>query len=200
MGRPLSSQRASLLIGDQLLKWVDTFMYLGVEFVLDSSLQVNCKKRIQKFMSSVSSVLQCKGFGYESVFAEILIRKCLPVLMYGLDCNMLDSKSVKIVTQAWNCAFRWLYSVGKYTSTRHFFDKHKTMSMKFLLDSGLMSFYASIHASNNCLLQKLMSHTFNDVHVRRISMRYDVSVYANVRDIKRSVRLKFAEYCDDGDS
>ena len=73
-------------------------------------------------MASVSSVLHFKSVGYENAFAEILIRKCLPVLMFGLDTVSLDSNSIKLVTQVWNCAFRWLYGVGKFTSTRHLFD------------------------------------------------------------------------------
>ena len=54
-------------------------------------------------MASVSSVLHFKSVGYENVFAEILIRKCLPVLMYVLDAVFLDSNSIKLATQVWNC-------------------------------------------------------------------------------------------------
>ena len=62
-------------------------------------------------MVSVSSMLNFKSVGYESVFAEILIRKCLPILMYGLDAVPLEINSNKLVTQVWKCAFRWLYGV-----------------------------------------------------------------------------------------
>ena len=61
------------------------------------------------------------------VFAEILIRKCLTFLMYGLDAVSLVNNSINLVTQVWNCAFRWLYGVGKFTSTRHLFDSHGTI-------------------------------------------------------------------------
>ena len=82
-------------------------------------------------MASVSSVLHFKSVGFENVFAEILIRKCLPVLMYGLDAVSFDNNSIKLVTQVWNCAVRWLYGLGKFTSTRHLFESHGTMSMSF---------------------------------------------------------------------
>ncbi len=189
------SHRAPLLIGDHGLNWVDTFIYLGVELSIGSCLQVNCKKPVQKFMSSISSVLQCKCLGYEYVFAEILIKKCLPILMYGLDFMLLDAISYKIVTQAWNCAFRWLYGVGKYTSTRHIFEQHHTMSMKFLLDSSLMSFYARILGTDNCLLHKLILHNFKDV--RYVFTRYNIFDYTNVQRIKGIIKLKFDEYCDE---
>ena len=89
-------------------------------------------------MAFVSSVLHFKSVGCENVFAEILIRKFLQVLMYGLAAVSLDSNSIKLVTQVWNCTFRWLYGVGKFTSTRHLFDSHGTMSMRFLLHCNVL--------------------------------------------------------------
>ena len=68
-------------------------------------------------MISVCLVLHFKSVGYENFFAEILIRKCFLGLRYGLDVP-LDSNSIKLVTQVWNCAFRWLYRVSKFISTR----------------------------------------------------------------------------------
>ena len=116
--------------------------------------------------------------------------------MYGLDCLLLDCESVKIVTQAWNCAFRWLYGVGKFTSTRGYFQSHGTMSMKFLLDSSLMSFYAGLLSSNNVLLKKLIMYSFSDKKIRSVFNSYDVYDCSDVCLIKHYVRLKFAEYCD----
>ena len=93
-------------------------------------------------MASVSLELHFKSISYESVFAEILIRKCLPVLMCGLDTASLDSTSIKLVTQVWNYTFRWLYGEGKFTFTRHLFDSHGTKSMRFLLHCNILSLYA----------------------------------------------------------
>ena len=59
-------------------------------------------------MASVSSLLHFKSVGNKSVFAEMFIRKYLPVLMYGFDDVSLDSNSIKLITQAWNSAFGWL--------------------------------------------------------------------------------------------
>ena len=56
-------------------------------------------------MVSVSSLLHFKSVGNKSVFVEMLIRKYLPVLMYGFDDVSLDSNSIKLITQAWNSAF-----------------------------------------------------------------------------------------------
>ena len=82
------------------------------------------------FSNDLALNIQLFRYGEECNCAEILIRKCLPFLTYGLDAVFLDSNSIKLVTQVWNCAFRWLYRVGQFTSTRHLFDNH-----------GILDFY-----------------------------------------------------------
>ena len=116
-----------------------------IDFVLGSSL----------FMASVSSVLHFKSVGYESVFADILIGKCLTVLMYDLDAVSLESNSIKLVTQVWNCGFRWLYGVGEFTSTTNLFDSHGPMYVIFLLQSNILALYACMQSTENDLLMKL---------------------------------------------
>ena len=46
-----------------------------------------------------------KATEYENVFSEILIRKCLPVLNYGLNCVFFDTNSFNVICKAWNIAF-----------------------------------------------------------------------------------------------
>ena len=147
---------AQMILDNKILKWRDNFIYLEIDFVLASSLNVCCENRITKFMAFVSLVLHFQSVGYKHVFTEILIRKFLPVLMYGLDAVSLDSNSIKLVTQVWNCAFRWLYGVGKFTSIRHFFDNHGTMSMRFLLYCNVLSLYACMQSTDDALLTKLL--------------------------------------------
>ena len=98
VGKPIC-KLAQMTLDNKILKWSDNFIYLGIDFVLGSSLNVCYKNRIRKFMASVSSVLHFESVRYEIVYAEILIRKCLPVLMYGLDAVSLDSNFIKLVTQ-----------------------------------------------------------------------------------------------------
>ena len=75
--------------------------------------------------------------GYEDVFATILIKKCLPILNYGLDCIVLNSYSFNVVSKSWNNACLWLFNYRKYDSTRWLFNDHNTMSMRYLLDLKL---------------------------------------------------------------
>ena len=136
-------------------------------------------------MASVSSVLHFKSVRYENVFAEILIRNCLLVLMYGLDAVPLDKNSIKLVTQVWNCAFRWLYGVGKFTSTRHLFDCHGTMSMRFLLLCNVLFLYACMQSTDNALLTKLFLYRYYDKKIQDLYASYDLTKFHDVFHIER---------------
>ena len=164
---------------------------------MGSSLNVCCKNRIRKFMASVSSVLHFKSMEYENVFAEILIRKCLPVLICGLDAVSLDSNSIKLVAQVSNYAFRWLYGVGKFTSSRHLFDSHGMMSIRFLLHSNVLSLYACMQSTNNVLLTKLFLYQYYNKKIQDLFASYDLTKFHNLFRIKRCGKTKFNEYCDD---
>ena len=84
-------------------------------------------------------MLRHKVTGYD-VFSEILIRKCLPVLDYGIDCVFLDTSFFNDISKAWNTAFRWLFSRKRFDSTRLLFLQCDTISAKYLLDLKLMCF------------------------------------------------------------
>ena len=151
-----------MMLDNEISTWSDNFIYLGIDFVLGSSLNVCCKNRFRKFMASVSSMLHFKSVKYENVYAEISIRKYLPVLIYRLDAVSLGSNSIKLVTQVWSCAFRWFYGVGKFTSTRHLFESHGTMSMRFLLHCNVLCLYACMQSTDNALLTKLYLYRYYD--------------------------------------
>ena len=72
-------------------------------------------------------------------------------LSYGLDSLVLDSRCSAVVTKAWNTAFRWLFNLRKFDSTRLVFQLFNTMSLKFMMDMRLMCMYNKLwfHSSNS---------------------------------------------------
>ena len=78
----------------------DWFVYLGVKFKFGLKSCVDYSLRCGRFLASVSGILQYKVMGYEDVFATILIKMCLPILNYGLDCIVLDLYSFNVVSKS----------------------------------------------------------------------------------------------------
>ena len=154
---------------------------------------MNCNERIHKFIASVCSVLQFKVKGYEIVFADIIVKKCLPILLYSLNCCMLNTSSINSVSQAWNMAFKCLYNLHKYNSTRLSLFSRNTMSMQHLLNSRIMTFYRQISCSGNKLLHnlRLLSHK----NIYNMHLTYDLHVNATAREIKLGIYNSFADYC-----
>ena len=173
IGIHISVKQPVLVLDGKVLIWTDSFCYLGVNLLVGSSLKVDCKPRIQKFISSVCSVLHHKVKGYGSIFADILIKKCLPVLTYGLECCILDSVSLNSVNRVWNMAFKWLFNLRKYDSTRLLFLSYNTMSLNYLLNFRSLSFFLALCCYDNKLVHNLLiSCVFNDKIVKNLFNEY----------------------------
>ena len=194
MSSSVRAQVQFLLVG-KVLPWVDRLKYLGIAFIVGKDYHLDCSERVRKFIATVSSELRFKRQSYEHIFADILIRKCLSVLFYGLDSCSLSYDVMKSVSKAWNMAFKWLFNMRKYDSTRLLFLSHNTMSMKILLDLKTLSFYATIYSTNNALINKFVKCSYS---VRQASFaQYGLSLCENVSGIKRSVTVynAFLGYC-----
>ena len=64
-------------------------------------LLADCSEWIQKFIAIVSSVLRLKLPGFEFMFADTFIKKCLLIPFYGMDCGILNSVMLKCLSKAW---------------------------------------------------------------------------------------------------
>ena len=181
------------LLQNRLLPWTDKFKYLGVTFVTNNGFQIDCSERVQKFIASVSSVLRLKTSGIEHMFVDLLIKKCLPILFYGLDCCTLSRTSLNSVSKAWNMSFKWLFNMRKYDSTRLLFLSNNTMSMKFLLDMKIMQFYRLLSNSKNTLIVNIM--LVNYAKIYDMFNMYGLSTCTNSQDINIAVYRHFLDYC-----
>ena len=118
-------------------------------------LTVDITNRLNKFYAAISSVLKDKLFGFERVYVHVLWSKFLPILFYGLNSMVINSSIVQAVTKAWNMAFRWIFGLRKFDSTKLLLRSCGIMSAKFLLHKRLLLFYNSIYSSNLCNLHNL---------------------------------------------
>ena len=89
VGRSRPDIGVQFLLENRVLPWVNKLKYLSIVFNTMRGLQVDCSERIQKFFATVSSVLGSKLPGFKFIFADILVKKCLPIFFYGMDCCIL---------------------------------------------------------------------------------------------------------------
>ena len=115
-------------------------------------LTIYITNRPNKFYAAISSVLKDKLFSFQRVYVHVLLSKCLPILFYGLNSMVINSSIVQAVTKAWKMAFKWIFGLRKFDSTRLLLQSCGTMSAKFLLHKRLLLFCNSIYLSNLCNL------------------------------------------------
>ena len=124
--------------------------------------------------------------------------------VYELDVVSLDSYSIKLVTQVWNCAFRWLYGVGKFTSTRHLFDNHGTMSMRFLLHCIIFCLY--MHACSLVIMLYWLNYFCFGIMIKRCRICMRLMIWLDFimcfifsivqkRSLMNIVMFSFNVYC-----
>ena len=179
-----------------ILPRADWFVYLGVKFKFGLKLCVDYSLRCGKFLASVSGILRYKVMGYEDVFATILIKKCLPILNYGIDCIVLDSHSFNVVSNSWNDVFRWLFNYRKYESIRWLFYDHNTMSMRYLLDLKLLCFICNTMSCPSMLLRMLSNFSMLIGNVGITFRKSGLILYDNDAFIKCAAHKAFLDYCN----
>ena len=87
---------------------------------------------------------------------------------------VINSSIVQAVTIAWNMAFKWIFGLRKFDSTRLLLQSCSTMSAKFLLHKRLLLFYNSIYSSNLCNLHNLWVWYWFKNSVRYLVFDYDL--------------------------
>jgi hypothetical protein len=63
------------------LSWVDSIKYLGIVFSLGCTMQADLSDRARKFQCAVCAILRNKLSGYETVYTELILKKCMPILI-----------------------------------------------------------------------------------------------------------------------
>ena len=110
-------------------------------------MSVDITSRLHKFHAAVCAVLKDRLPNFEHIYVRLLLSKCLPILYYGLDSLSIDCKVLQAVTKCWNMAFRWIFGLRKYDSTRLLLKSCNTMSAKFLLHRCWFLFCNSVSLS-----------------------------------------------------
>jgi hypothetical protein len=126
-----------------------------------------------------------------------MLTKCLPILFYGLDSLPINCNVLQFLTKFWNMAFKWIYGLRKYDSTRLLFQSCNTMSAKFLLHRCWLLFYNSISVSSCPVVHSLWRWFSTQSCFRKLLSLYKIDSVECRRSIYDAVSLRFQEYCDD---
>ena len=78
------------------LQWVDEIHYLGVYIVCSRHFQCSichCKKSFYRAINAIFGKIGRNSS--EEVFLQLIYSKCIPVLIYGLECFVLNKTTLK---------------------------------------------------------------------------------------------------------
>ena len=103
-------------------------------------MQADLSSRVCKFKSAVCAALRQKLAGHELVYKEIILKKYMPILFYGLGTFDINSYSLNTLSQVRNMVFRFVFDLNKHDSTWHAFQCCNTISIKFCLMKDYLYF------------------------------------------------------------
>jgi len=83
---------------------VEEVRYLGVHFVKSRSLKCSLDEAKRGFFRATNAIFGKVGrVTFEEVVLELVKCKCLPILLYGLECCPLNKSGVKSLDFAVTC-------------------------------------------------------------------------------------------------
>jgi hypothetical protein len=142
-----------MLNGDVIEHESVSFVYLGVKLLMKrDKLVVDVNERIRKFNSSAYSVLLSSNDLTEVVRCEIIVKKCMPVLLYGLGYSDLCKDDLYKLYVAYRKIFRYIF---KLSSRAHISD--------LLAIFGIKSVYALLEEKWNSILRRNLISRFVEV-------------------------------------
>ena len=158
IGKRYKHQCAPLIVGNDILKFVDEVKYLGVFFVAGSHVRLNINKQKAKFYSALNGILyKCGGHMNEMVTFHLINTFCRPLLLYGCDCVTLNKSSIDSLNHSWNRIYWKLFKVNDLQCISDIQSFMCDISITDDIASRYNSFLSRIRVSRNQVMLLLYS-------------------------------------------
>ena len=161
-----------------------TFKYLGVNLgIRQGKFCVIPDERIGKFVSSSMSVCRNTVNMPISVRLELLNKKCVPILMYGL-CAGVCTQDKKRLSVIYRNAYRFIFQVGLYSPVSEIMFYCNVPSFDFLYDKTyLFACKKIVNDSDVCL------RSYHRDMVASLEGIYNVNSHWSLGKIKKVMKL-----------
>ena len=180
----------SVFVNNVPLEWVTSTKFLGVSILSANCFSCDWHDARSNFYKSLNTILGNLGVSPAvDVALNLIVSKCVPLLMYGLSAISISSSELNKLTFAYNSIFCKLFHV-KSTETiklcqffssswefKYLYDFYRLCFLNNLFNKGLLC--ASCHIDN---------YDYNEFCL--LLSRYNVNIW----DSKRTMKFKFWNY------
>ena len=123
-----------MYMGADELSWVKEFKYLGLMVQSERELSVDVNVNCRKFLGACFGMFQRCGALNELILCELVLKKCLPILVYGLECVRLKAAQKQRLSVSFNTVIRRVFKLSRYTSVKNVIFYVGGKPVKILLD------------------------------------------------------------------
>jgi hypothetical protein len=132
---------------------LESVMYLGVKLKMKHGcLIVDVNDRIKKFNSSAYDVLLNSSDLSEVVRCEIIVKKCLPVLLFGVGCYKLFQDDLYKLHVAYRKIYRFIFRLSL-----------RAHISEFLEVFGVKSVFELFDIKESCMIYRNLSSRFKEI-------------------------------------
>ena len=97
----------------QPLQWVSEFRYLGVFIVSSRYFRCSLVHAKRSFYATVNELFgKLLNLASEEVILELVRAKCIPILLFGLECFQLCKADLQSIDFSFNCLCMKLFKTG----------------------------------------------------------------------------------------
>jgi len=112
IGKVTNEQFDELVIGHQVVKWVDRLKYLGLHFCCQKQLSIDISIAVRKVYAAANVVLSHSRFVSDIVRLNLVESYVLPILTYALEAVNLTSSMFREFSVCWNNVYRHTFGMN----------------------------------------------------------------------------------------
>jgi hypothetical protein len=148
IGKRANVECSSITIGDgQTIGWHDNLKYLGINFIRATYLKCCTRRAKGAFYRAFNAIFGKVGrCASETVLAELLVTKCLPILLYAVEACPLNTSEINSLQFALSSAIMKIFKTKSKEIAAICADQFGipdiSTSLKNRTDKFIVSFYS----------------------------------------------------------
>ena len=124
------------------LEWVQSWTYLGVNFVSGKRFGCSVTDRIKKFYRCANAIFRIEGRSDDLAMLRLVQSHCVPMLTYGMEvAHFADGNEKSKIRAAYNSLFRRIFGYRDFESVTELQLSLAAPTWELLIEVQKLSFH-----------------------------------------------------------
>jgi hypothetical protein len=198
IGSPPMSGLPTMLIGAEMIGWVDQIKYLGIWINSHKCFQVDVRESRRKFFMSMNCILSKTRFTCDLVKLRLMESFCLTSLTYGIECGIFDKYQLQSLNCCWNSVFRKIFGYFTWESVSNLICSLNKLNFIYTENIRRVLFIRKILTCrdlNNSTLSKITECYIHRAEFQNVLLKCNLDLSWPVSKLINKVHKTFKDSC-----